>query len=538
VLIRQYRWPAGALALFTALTVVHLWPMAAAPGVWSRNDAPDYVLHEWIMAWVAHQVVVDPLHLFDANIFYPDRYTLAYSDHLILQSLMGAPLAWIGASPVLVHNLVLMAGFVLTGWATALVVAAWTGNRTAGALSGSLLAFNSFTLTRLAQMQDLHLEFFAPALFALDRFIVTAQTRDALKLAGWFVLQALTGTYVMLFTAISLVVAAAARAGEFAGRRFGPVASRALLAAAVATVVLTPVLIPYVLASREVGLSRSLQETAEYAAEWTDYLAAAGRLHFGWWSGRFFKGDALFPGVVALLLMVVALAAGTAFTDRRARMVLAIGLAALTLSFGPSLPFYDWLYWLFPPLTLIRGVVRFGQIVLAAVAILAGFGLAWVMTRFRGRAVAVVAILLVIAANGEALRAPFGYTRYEGISRLYDVLRTTGDDTVVVSMPFYPTASFHYNTAFMLGSTRFWKPIVNGYSGFKPPSLYANVEQLRGFPDDRSMARLGELGVTHVVVDARHMQEADVNRVAEYTQLRLMFTDGWLRLYSLSKRAP
>ena len=94
-------------------------------------------------------------------------------------------------------------------------------------------------------------------------------------------------------------------------------------------------------------------------------------------------------------------------------MVLAIGLTALTLSFGPTLPFYDWLYWLFPPLKMIRGVVRFGQIVLAAVAILAGFGLAWLTTRFRGRAVAVMAILLVIAANGEALRAPFGYTRYE-----------------------------------------------------------------------------------------------------------------------------
>ena len=536
--IRQYRWPAAALALFTALTVVHLWPMAAAPGVWSRNDAPDYVLHEWIMAWVAHQIVADPLHLFDANIFYPDRYALAYSDHLILQSLMGAPLAWIGGSPVLVHNLVLMAGFALTGWATALVVGSWTGSRTAGVLSGSLLAFNSFTLTRLAQMQDLHLEFFAPALFALDRFIATAQTRDALKLAGWFVLQALTGTYVMLFTAISLVVASAARAGEWVGSRFVPFASRALLAVGAASVALTPVLLPYVIASREVGLSRSLQETAEYAAEWTDYLAAAGRLHFGWWSSRFWEGDGLFPGVVALLLTLVALASRTVFTDRRARMVLVIGLTALTLSFGPTLPFYDWLYWLFPPLKMIRGVVRFGQIVLAAVAILAGFGLAWLTTRFRGRLVAVAAILLVIAANGEALRAPFGYTRYEGISKLYDVLRTAGDDTVVVSFPFYPTASFHFNTTFMLGSTRFWKPIVNGYSGFKPPSLYANVEQLRGFPDDRSMARLGELGVTHVVVDARHMPEAAVNHVADYPQLRLMFTDGWLRLYSLSKRAP
>ena len=312
--------------LFTALAVLHTWPMAAAPGVWSRNDSPDYVLHEWIMAWVAHQIVTNPLHLFDANIFYPDRYTLAYSDHLILQSLMGAPLAWSGGSPVLVHNIVLMAGFALTGWTTALVVGSWTGSRTAGVLSGSLMAFNSFTLTRLAQMQDLHLEFFAPALFALDRFIVSAQTKDALKLAGWFVLQALTGTYVMLFTAISLVVAALARASEFAGQRFRAIAPRALLAAAVATVVLAPVLIPYVIASREVGLSRSLQETANYVAEWTDYLAAAGRLHFGWWSSRFWSGDGLFPGVVAVLLTIVALVRGVAFTDRRARMVLAIGV--------------------------------------------------------------------------------------------------------------------------------------------------------------------------------------------------------------------
>ena len=142
--------------------------------------------------------------------------------------------------------------FRLTGWATALVVASWTGSRTAGVLSGSLLAFNSFTLTRLAQIQDLHLEFFAPALFALDRFIVTAQTRDALNLAGWFVLQALTGTYVMLFTAISLVVATAARAGEWVGSRFVPFASRALLAVGAASVALTPVLVPYVIASREV----------------------------------------------------------------------------------------------------------------------------------------------------------------------------------------------------------------------------------------------------------------------------------------------
>jgi len=87
------------LALFVALAILHTWPLATAPGTLSRNDNGDFILHEWIMAWVSHQVVTNPLHLFDANIFYPERYTLAYSDHLFVQSMLGAPLLWAGASP-------------------------------------------------------------------------------------------------------------------------------------------------------------------------------------------------------------------------------------------------------------------------------------------------------------------------------------------------------------------------------------------------------------------------------------------------------
>jgi len=127
---------AAALAVCLLLALLHTWPLVLHPGRYSRNDNADTQLNEWIMAWVSHQVVTNPLHLFDANIFYPERYTLAYSDHLFVQSMMGAPLLWGGASPVLVHNLVLMAGFALTGWATCLVMKRWTGSWLAAILSG------------------------------------------------------------------------------------------------------------------------------------------------------------------------------------------------------------------------------------------------------------------------------------------------------------------------------------------------------------------------------------------------------------------
>jgi hypothetical protein len=528
---------AACLAIFAALAVAHTWPLATAPGVLSRNDTADTVLHEWIMAWVAHQVVTNPLHLFDANIFFPERYTLAYSDHLFVQSMLGAPLLWAGASPVLVHNLVLLAGFALTGWTTCLVVSWWTGSRIAGLASGSLVAFNSFTLTRLPQIQDLHLEFFPLALFALDRLLEAPRLRHGLALGGWFVLQALTGTYLMVFSMISLAVAALSRPRDWFGRPNGSARTLALsvgAACGIALVALTPFLLPYYFASREVGLGRSLEETQRYSAEWTDYLAAAGRIHFSTWSARFFQGDALFPGVTALVLAAIGVASAGA-RDRRARMVLAFGLVAFALSFGPAFAPYRWMYRVFPLFAGIRGAVRFGQMTLAAIGILAGFGIAAIERRNRSRWATLLCVALVFTAHLEAWRAPLYYSEYRGIPPVYDVLSTVGRRAVLAWFPFYGSAQFHQNAPFMLVSTRTFQPMVNGYSGFKPASYYEHVRALEAFPDAASIRYLQDLGVSIVLVDGRNMRPGSVERLAEFPALSLIKTDGNLGVYLLAR---
>jgi hypothetical protein len=525
----------GALALFVVLACLHLWPLASAPGTLSRNDNGDTILHEWIMAWVAHQIVAHPLHLFDANIFFPERGTLSYSDHLFLQSMLGAPLQWAGASPVLVHNLVLLAGFALTGWTTCLVMRKWTGSWLAGTGSGSLVAFNAFSLTRLPQIQDLHLEFFPLALLALDRLLAAPRIRHALGLAAWFVLQSLTGTYVMVFTSLSLMAAAVARPREWLGARFTRVAGLLLFSAAVATIALAPFLLPYYRATAEVGLGRSLEETQRYSAELTDYFAAVGRIHFDWlrWSRPYFQGDALFPGFVALALAGIGVVnAGT--RDVRARMLLAIAVVSFALSFGPAFPPYRLLYRIYPLLTGIRGAVRFGQFTLAALGMLAGFGIATLHRRLRQGVAVPVCLALVVAVNGEAMRAPLGFTEFQGIPPIYDALRQISSRSVLVFFPFYDSPRFHQNAPFMLGTTRGWQPMLNGYSGFKPSSYYEHVRQLAPFPDQPSIDYLRRVGVTHVLVDGRNMRPAQLEALAEFPELHLWQSDGNLRIYLLT----
>ncbi len=404
-----------ALALFLALAVLQTWPLATSPAHLSRNDNADTVLNEWILAWVAHQAPRDPLHLYDANIFYPARDTLAYSESMIVQGVMGIPLFAAGASPVLVYNLLLIAGFTLTGWAMCLAIAGWTGDWIAGVGAGILMAFNAHTLTRLPHLQAQHVEFLPLALVALDALLRSPKVRHAVWLAIWFVLQGLTSNYLMVFTATALVVATLARPEDWWGRRARRLAPYAGLAILIAGVALTPFMLPYVHAYRDLGQVRSLREVALYSASWHDYLTTPARFHYWLWSHLFFGSTGLFPGFVGLVLTGIAIAAG-ALHDRRARMCLAFGVAGVILSFGPAMPGYALLYRLLPPLQGIRAASRFGYLGLVAVAVLGGFGLAALRRRLpAGRlrpAVSAIVLLLLVL---EPLSIPIDYVRFEGI---------------------------------------------------------------------------------------------------------------------------
>ena len=185
-----------------------------------------------MIAWVAHALPRDPLKLFEAPTFYPEHHTLAYSEHLFVESVMGAPLLWLGASPVLVHNLLLIAGLALSGWSMYLLMVRWTGSVWAGIVSGLTYAFNAHVLTRFAHLQAQHVEFFPLILYALDRVIVEPRRRNVVMLAAAFVLQALCSNYLLVFTTFALVIAVLVRSPELNGRT-----NRALLIAGSISVV-------------------------------------------------------------------------------------------------------------------------------------------------------------------------------------------------------------------------------------------------------------------------------------------------------------
>jgi hypothetical protein len=528
------RAAAGCFALFVVLAIGETWPLTTAPGRLSLNSNGDTVLNEWVVAWVAHQAPRSPLHLFDANIFYPERGTLAYSESMLLQGALGAPLLWLGASPVLTYNLLLLAGFALTGWAMCLVIARWSRDWVAGVTAGVLTAFNGHTLTRLPHLQAHHVEFLPVALLALDALLRQPRLRPALVLAGAFSLQALASFHLFIFTAVALLAATLARPEAWCGRRGVRVAGYLILAGVVSAVTLLPYVLPYWHAYHDHGLVRPLDVVG--GASWGDYLTTPARVDEWWsgWSERWLVHIPLFPGVAALALATVAIGTGVAFRDPRPRMCLAFGVCGVVLSFGAAVPGYRWLYQVVPVLGAIRATSRFAYLGLVAVAIVAAYGVAEIRRRLSGtHGRSIVSLAIVGGVILESVAAPISYARYAGIPAIYDRLRDE-PRAVVVELPL--PSRMALNAPAMLNSTRHWKPMLNGYSGFVPASYERNYEALRDFPTAGSLRALESTGVTHVFVHFDRLGPEALDRIQRMPRLHLTAVEGEIALYRLSPK--
>lgn len=540
--LRDRRSAALALPFFALLALAHTWPLVTAPATLSRTDSADALLNQWILGWVAHALATNPLGLFHANIFFPEPRTLAFSEHLAVPALFSAPVFWAGGSPVLAYNVTLWIGLTLTGWTTALVLHRWTGDWAAALLAGSLAAFNTDTLTRMAHIQAMHLEFLPLAMLALDDLLGLGRRRDAARLGVLSALQGLCSGYLLVMTGIALVVGSLARVREWTGAQLR--SRLPLLAAAglLALLVCAPFLFQYYRVQHDQGLTRSVDEVRLYSGVWQNFLATGARVHFETWAAPYYRAanSAAFPGVLPLVLALAAVARGVALRDPRARMWLVIGVAGAALSFGPALPGYSLLYEAVPLLQGIRAVARFALLALLAVGVLAAFGLASVRARWRqgghARLAQVAGIAAVALVNVENTRAPMAFVRFDGIPPIYATLAQQ-HHAVVAELPFPEPARVAANAAAVHASTMYWQPLVNGYSGYTPASYVAHYVAFQSFPDPSALDALRRAGVTHIVVDVTKAPDA-VAALQRIDGVRLLASDTRRRIYRISEGRP
>jgi hypothetical protein len=504
------RFLAVALLLFTVLTAAMTWPQVTrmADGV---HDPGDPLLITWILAWVAHQLPRAPAHLFDANIFYPERNTLAYSETLVVPGAVAAPLHWLGVSPIVVYNLVFLSGFALSGVGVALLVRRLTGSAGAALVAGIVFAFAPYRIDHYAHLQLQQTQFIPLALWAFHRLLDTRRVRDGLVLGGCVAAQLLSCMYYGLFLVPYMtVVCGTLLVAERAVTRDRVIALAA--AAALIAVVMLPAARAY-LAARAVVGERNVQEVVDGSARAYNYLAPPEvNLVYGEVFDRFRDPERrLFPGFVAIALAAIALWPPLSAP----RVAYALGLlVAFDVSLGFNGSTYRVLYHYLLPFRALRIPARMGIMVSFSLAVLGGYGaarLAALARSARARAALLTAIGALLLVEYASRPLPL-WTAPIGPPQAYaDILRDVGDGPPVALFDF-PTGHME-DPEYLYFSTFHWQYLVNGYSGFFPPSYRQLVRMVENFPDAAAFDQIKSHGARYVVVHGEWLYGARYDQI-------------------------
>ena len=494
---RTVEWLAVA-GLFALLTAAMTWPQALHLG--SRaTPHHDVYFNMWRLRWFAHALTTSPARLFDGNIFHPERLTLAYSDAMLVEGIVAAPLLWAGLSPVLVHNLLLLGAIAASGLAMCALARYLTGSLGAGLIAGAVFAFAPYRFEHFMHMELQWTMWMPLAFLALHRTFDTGKWKYGLATGGCIALQMLSSIYYGIFLATLIGLGALllmARDRKVAlPRALLRLTAGAALAAAVSAVYA----VPYLQVRARVG-ERSGEEVIRYSAKPANYLAAtsSNRLYGRATAARGRDERRLFPGAIPAVLAIVGLLLRP--PSRRAIVYLLLLVAAFETSLGAYGHVYPWLYDHVAPYRGLRVPARLGVFVLMFLAVLAAYGYQALVDRRRATVRYALVTLLTLGLVAE-YHVNLTLSEFANTAPpIYRVLRTQPRGIVAeLPMPLGGSLPGH-DAEYSYLSTFHWFPLVNGYSGTYPPSYLARLDAVQNFPDQRSIMQLRRDNVTYVMV--------------------------------------
>lgn len=513
------------------LAVVMTWPTLRYPQHTIPQDIWDPTLQAWQMAWSGHILLTDPTQLWNANAFYPERLSFAFSDTLLGY----APAGMIGDGPVaavLRYNIMFVLAHALA------TVGAYALVRQLGAgRTGAVVAAAAYTYAPWMLSQAGHLHVVSNGGIPLALAMLARGHGWSLRhgyrpdrrhagwaLAGWLVAAwqislgfgiGLVFAYVLALIAVVTVATWAWRkARRWAVKR--PFGMRLALADVVGGTIFAATGVLLSLAYFEVAhlhpeATRTVNDLEAYSPPPGGFFIAPpesrlwGGLHEQARDGLPWAPEmTLLPGFVLYGLAV----AGLFFSiwKVRHRLLLFAGvLVSGILAMGPR--FFEGRYTylpLFDHLPGWDGLRTPGRLVLwttLLLGVLAAGAVSAFVRRVQDMSASRVpprpALWLRLATF-----VPLALVLIEGLNSTPHpivpaqpaVMRT--DPGPILVLP--STLKIDQNV--MLWSTSRFQPVVNGGSGFTPKRQAEVREATRSFPDQASIDLLREMGVRTVVL--------------------------------------
>jgi hypothetical protein len=513
-----------APVLAVVLSVGMSWPLVLHLGSDVPQDLGDPLLNTWNVAWIGHAVVEHPFDLFQANTFWPEEDSLAFSDVLLGYGPAGVISAQ-GLGPALVvYNLLFLFTYVLAFLGAYLLARELGAPRLAAVVGGAAYAYAPFRLAQNGHLPVLSSGGIALALFLLVRGY---RRRDArLVFAGWLVTtwQVLLGFTLGVQLAYLLLAAGVITAAYWVRRGRPPLRRALIVASAAGACVLVVVTFlqaqPYLRVLDEHPEAKRTPELVTfYSPPARAFLAAPEEsLVWGGPTARarnslpFPVEQVLFPGIAILLLAGLGLV--SCAYPAVVRLWLAVGtLACGALSLGlrdeghvtSGLTPYRVLYELGPGWEGFRTPGRVHTLTTLGLALLAAAGAALILREIRSRPLTsrsaaapgrrdVAALCAAGVMTGLVLLEGFGPPPHVRVPRAPAGQLGAPAPHLHLPMGDLPNSRYTY------WSIDGFPDQANGYGAFSPASQVQLRRVSTTFPDRRSVALLRDFGIRTVIL--------------------------------------
>lgn len=504
------------------LAAVMTWPLVLRLGSHIPQDLADPLFQAWQVAWIGHALLHQPLHLFQANIFWPLADTLAFSDALVGYAPAGLVARRDAHAALVAYNLLFLFAYALA-FLGAYLLARELGTGRLGAIAaGAAFAYAPWRLSQNGHLQVISSGGIAVALVLLLRGY--RRRSVPLVLAGWLVAAwqislgfSLGLQFGYLLAAMGVIVAVARwRTLPSLTRTARPLVEATAVGLGILALATFAQARPYLRVDHDhPEAERTPAQVASFSPRVIGFRAAPPESYV--WGGatadlrarhQLLTEQTLFPGMTVVLLALAGLFSSV--YPKRLRIGLAVGVlvcAVLSIGLrdvsGPEkyLTPYRLLYELAPGWDGVRTPGRINTLTSLGLGLLAAAGVCLVAGRLRRlvahrrpRAQSVVAATGAAVLVAAILAEGFGPPPLDRVPAPPSAVRQAGAPLLQLPIDFYFGSRYAYWT---VGD---FPPIANGTGAFEP----AQAEELRKsaerFPDAQSMARLRALGIRTVVL--------------------------------------
>jgi len=534
------------LALYTVITLIVTYPLIL--NIENNLSVGDSSLNAWILAWDVHSILTDPIHLFDANAFYPFvGNSLAFSEHLFSNIFVAFPIIVTTNNPVVSYNVIFLLSFILSGFGMFLLTDYYLNDKYSAFLAGIIFAFCTYRFAHLGHLQLLTAQWMPFSLLYLDKFLHKSTYNNLFLLLIFLVLQVLSSWYYAFYISIALglyfvylsICVFSIRNKIIHDSDFK---LKSVLFLILFMIIILPFTLPYIQVQHQYGFTRSMDEVDFYSADVMDYFLTSphnvlyGTISQPYQEGRNWGEHSLFPGFLVVLLSI----RGLSYLSKRSssessdinnsytsgiipNFYVILAFCAFILTLGSKLHFfgntidlhlpYYYLYKYLPGFDSMRVPSRLNIIVMLSLSVLAGYGLHKLLNYKSSNLKILITLLLSIVIIFESY-VPVGVAITPAGDDIPDVYKWLSNESGEFTIVELPTGNMRantldYDTKYMYYSTYHWKKLMNGYSGFFPPKYLEILELLQTFPSHESISVLKSLQIKYVII---HSGDLDQDR--------------------------